>query len=592
MNKLTTKLLSLSAVMLLFMAFSASSALAQNYAKPNGKNIVAPAADCDDFADPCNLATAVREAIGEGGTTVTAILPNDGGTLIFQEDLDGTAKITATVTFDATLTDGGSGVDGFIAVDGDIEIDGAATLTILQNVEVRLVGQPSRLILNDGATIDGDGFFAFTATGGDHLILLGDPFVTCSSPGVSPNVAFIENTRVDKTNGDVRVDDECSNDGPSLLTFTNRLQVDAGTLDGGDNNFNVTSVDASDLTPDPGVVIASAAIIKGTGTFFIQVEEPTAGGAGFENTSADCFTILGAGNMNMAFDKVTNAGVCIDLDEIGAGGFSFNRSGTLFVRKAVQLNGSFLNESLAGVNFTSGARTEFWKLETITTDLAIVGPGDETLDPTGRFINAPTVGRCETLNGVAGNESGVYFFTPVDIEGDLVMTNTDDPTTVDATSGNACIEGLWFIGNDAQQGSALAKSAGPADHQEESTIEGDFNSTVDPGEANGVYLDSGPGKKGTVHNVAFQGDFGFDDPSPTFTLVAPADASPVGDLCEAYSNEADGNKVLFTGSADQTLRYTDADDGVDGSSLYIPSVQIKKTNTGDRVVIDDDGSPP
>ena len=84
MNKLTNKLLSLSAMLLLFMAFSASSALAQNYAKPNGTDIAVPAAgDCDVFAAPCNLATAVREALtAGGGTTVTAILPNDGGTVI------------------------------------------------------------------------------------------------------------------------------------------------------------------------------------------------------------------------------------------------------------------------------------------------------------------------------------------------------------------------------------------------------------------------------------------------------------------------------------------------------------------------------
>ncbi len=246
MNKLTNKLLSLSAMLLLFMAFAASSALAQNFAKPGGSDGTgAGAGDCDMFAAPCNLATAVRSALlADGGTTVTAIVPNIGGTVTFQEDLDpiGMAEITGPVTFDATLDGISFGIDGIIAVEGDIEIDGLAALTILINVEVRLVGQPGRLILNDGATVDGDGFIAFTATGGDHLLLLGEPLVDCSTPGVGPNKAFIENARVDKSNGDVRVDDECGNDDPSLLTFTNRLQVDAGTFDGGDNNFNITSL--------------------------------------------------------------------------------------------------------------------------------------------------------------------------------------------------------------------------------------------------------------------------------------------------------------------------------------------------------------
>ena len=181
MNGPTRILSCLGVVLLIAAGLSASTAWAQNYAQPNGKDSVAPAAGfCDVFADPCNLATAVREALAGGGTTVTVILPNVGGTVVFQEDLDGTDEITGPVTFDATLTAGGSGVDGFIAVDGDLEIDGAATLTILQNVEVQLVGQPSRLILNDGATIDGDGFFAFPGIGAPHLIHLGDPFTDCS----------------------------------------------------------------------------------------------------------------------------------------------------------------------------------------------------------------------------------------------------------------------------------------------------------------------------------------------------------------------------------------------------------------------------
>ena len=593
MNKLTTKTLSLGAVLLLFMAFSASSALAQNYASPNGKSIAAPVAgDCDTFADPCDLATAVREAIVDGpGSKVHGILPNSGATLTFQEDLSGTAEITSDMEFDVSLTDppapgfpGTLNPPGIIAVEGDIVIDGAATLTIASNVELRLVGQPGRLEMHDGATIDGPGKIAFTATGGDHLILLGETTVDCSSPA-TPNKAFIENARVEKTNGDVKVNDECGNDEPSDLFITNWLGVDSGELVMNDNNIHFTADDPDPATgPDPGVDIGGGAVISGSGTAFISIAE--AYDPGFLNTHDDCFEISGAGNLNMAFDKNTNGGVCIELDEIGAGGFSFNRAGTLFVTDAIQLNGSFLNEGLVGESPTNGARTEFWALKTITTNLEIVGPGDESCDPDDDFddgdcdlTDVPGVevdagpDECGTDGVSTGNESGVYFFTDVTVEGDLVMTDTDDPDTDD------CVEGLWFLGDEDPDDSALAKGADTADHQAFSTIEGDFTSDAS-GYDVGIYLDSDKGSESFTHNVAFQGDFSFNAPSPVFVLESPADAFPTGDLCAAYSNEANGNKVLFTGGSDQELRYP--------ADLVIPSVQIKKESTNDDVEIIDD----
>ncbi|MCH8139172.1 MAG: hypothetical protein IH926_09535, partial [Proteobacteria bacterium] len=239
----------------------------------------------------------------------------------------------------------------------------------------------------------------------------------------------------------------------SLSGQVNRVSmfVDDGTLNMNDNNLRIASLSEASGGDNPGVEIAGGATARGTGTAFIEVEEPavvpkglakTAGPVGFANTSDGCFVIEGAGDLMMAFDKTTNAGVCIDLDEIGAGGFSFNRAGTLFVREALQLNGSFLNQSKAGTGLSmiSGARTEFWKLKTITRNLEIVGPGLETYDDGTHFVNAPGSGfpnvidpagaaHCESGRFGSGNESGVYFFQGVTIEGDLVMTDTDDPLT-------------------------------------------------------------------------------------------------------------------------------------------------------------------
>ena len=84
----------------------------------------------------------------------------------------------------------------------------------------------------------------------------------------------------------------------------------------------------------------------------------------------------GEGNLNMDFEKTTDAGVVIELDEIGAGGQSVNRAGALYVTEAVQFNGTFRN--------TFAARTEFWLLQTITDDFEVEGPGGEVFGGDGR----------------------------------------------------------------------------------------------------------------------------------------------------------------------------------------------------------------
>ena len=83
MNGPTRILSCLGVVLLIAAGLSASTAWAQNYASPNGKDVdPAFASSCDDFADPCNLASAVREVILDGsGSTVNVISPNNGATM-------------------------------------------------------------------------------------------------------------------------------------------------------------------------------------------------------------------------------------------------------------------------------------------------------------------------------------------------------------------------------------------------------------------------------------------------------------------------------------------------------------------------------
>lgn len=381
--------------------------MADWFASPNGTG------SGDDPADPSNLSTAVEAAAA--GDTIFILLPNVGGTPIFQEDLVGNSEINDDITFDTyTRVNNIGGIEGIVAIDGDVTIEANTTLTLADNLELRLVGQPGTLELRDGAEINGDGVLACTATGGDHIIRLG-------SPNASPpftTTGSIRNLRIDKPNGDVNVIDPNPSNGGSNLHITNRLQVDGGELRMNNNNLHITARPqvAPAAGEDPEVEIAAGASISGSGTFFIAVEAADQGG--FPNTLNEGFRITGDGNLNMNFEKTTNAGVVIELIEIGAGGQSLNRAGALYVTEAVQFNGTFRN--------AFAARTEFWVLQTITDDLEVEGPGGEVFGGDGQ---------CGT-----GQENGIYVNPAVNIEGRVILVNTDDPNLPCGIQGLSCFE--------------------------------------------------------------------------------------------------------------------------------------------------------
>lgn len=533
MNRFTKTLLHLAAL-LLFIGVTANTASAQPfYAAPNGVGV-----GCTDPTDPCDLPDAVTAANLNAGTdTIFLRINNNGAPSTF--DLDGTqVDILEDVIFDIYVNNGSpappTGQEGTGIIEGDVAVAAGVTVEITENTTIELIGQPGNLYMEDGAAFDGDGWLAFTNTNGTHAIFLGDPTMDCSDAPAA-NGVFFRNVLIDMPGGDVNVVDECTTDANfSMVTLENRLDIVAGNLSLDDNEFIVTAED--DQTPAAGISIQSGgSSIEGTGTFFISIE-PAASGTGFANNTTDCFTITGDGFLNMAFEKDTDGGVCIDLSEIGAGGNSENNAGSLFVREATQLNGSFEN--------IGNARTAFWALEVITDDLTVEGPGDET-DPTGSGF---TNGICD------GNESGVYFFAGVTIGGALELDDSDDPGTID------CVEGVNF------EADLLAASG-------VSVVEGTF--TAD-GET-GVYLEA---DAGVYHNVQFNGDLSFGE-SPTFELDVPANAFVSSTLCEAYTVESVGNKVIFGGGDSQEILFSDI------NGLDINSVAVIKDSPGDDVEIDE-----
>jgi len=381
--------------------------MADWFAAPNGGG------SGNNPVDPSNLSTAVEAAAA--GDTIFILLPNEGRTVTFQEDLVGDSEINDDITFDISLGVGAvGGIAGNVAIDGDVTIEANTTLTLAGNLELRLVGQPGTLELRDGAEINGDGVLACTTTGGAFTIRLGNPNARLPSTATGS----IRNFRIDKPNGDVNVIDPNPSTGGSNLHITNRLQIDGGTFNMRNNNLHITS--RPQVAPaaggNPEVAITVGAVIEGSGTFFIAVEAADQGG--FPNTLNEGFRITGDGNLNMDFEKTTDAGVVIELDGIGAGRRSVNRAGALYVTEAVQFNGTFRN--------VSAARTEFWVLQTITNDLEVEGPGGEVFGGDGQ---------CGT-----GQENGIYVNPDVDIEGRVILINTDDPNLPCGIQGLSCFE--------------------------------------------------------------------------------------------------------------------------------------------------------
>ncbi len=374
--------------------------------------------------------------------------------------------------------------------------------------------------------VSGGGCLVFDENTGSNFIQLGDP---TAPPPYSAKVATIENLCIDagrRTNPADRtvvLRDQSDTDGvQSTLFITNHLQVTSGVLDMGDNHLVIVGPTNNIL--EGCVHISAGASIVGTGTFTIAVDPAALGGP--PNSRADAYIITGGGELNMDVEKTTDAGVIFDLSEIGGGGISVNQAGALYVTSATVINGSFRAEG--------SSRTEFDVLETITGDLEVQGPGGEVF---------PTDGSCDT-----GNESGVYFFSPVTIEGQVSLRNSDDPTTT------GCEEGLAFLADTLPSGSTA---------EPQSTVEDTFTSD----DTTGIRLGA---SSGVPHNLVFQGNVTFDE-SPTFTLDQPASV-PCGS----------GNRVIFAGDQDQVLEYK--------TPLDIPSVQINSASADNTVVIDPDSS--
>lgn len=469
----------------------------------------------------------------------TVVLAGDGSTIVIgDEDGDATAEIDNlrigpdvigfSVGLGNTAVIAGAAADAIdptvrLVVTNELTIDFDYELELAEATELQFGGPLLRL--NGDKGVAGEG----------TLVMTGGVDPQAISPE-GTGAAHFTNLRVDRPNGVltmVTVEEEHEDSGPctidavpgSTVAISNRLDVVAGTFDLGEGDLALIDGTGSNA----GVHIAAGAVITGNTPMSINTDPAELGGR--SNSRDEAYVIDGEGSLAVDILKSNDTGVLIDVPHIGGGGSSINGGGALFVTRATEFNGDFTN--------LQGARTEFDALRVISGDLVIQGPGEEVF---------PGDGQCDS-----GDESGVFFSSAVTIEGDLQLSDSDDPNTV------PCVEGIMF---DA---GLLADSglAGPL----QSTI----NGTLQSDGVTGITLDT---VAGASHNLTLLGDLIAGD-APLFDLVDPADGADAEDAC----TEAVGNKVTFAGSLDpQTLVF--------GTPLVIPSIKLVKDATAQRLVID------
>ena len=456
-------------------------AAAQNYAAPGGLDYAGDGS-CSLPATPCNLRGAVEDATDLLGSTEIRIwVPNAGGTALYREELTGAARINEDVFVDTWTTGPMPSVEGTVVVVGEVVVGASNVATLAPNLELRVSGPNGEVELRDAAEFGGEGWLTLTA---GTRVQLGDP--SAGAPGASPKTGFFSRLRVDAEGGSVAVVDQAEHDSSLSSLFVRDLDVRSGDLRIGDNALWIFGV--------PEIVqIAEGAAISGTGPFVIAPDPAVLGGPA--NERAGALVIGGGGRLALDIEKITDAGVLLDLPEIGGGGLSSNRSGALYLPRLRTVRGTFQG-GLSG-------RTEFDQPVAIDGDLSVLGPLGEVF---------PLDGDCET-----GNEGGLYFAGPIDVGGDLLLDRTDDPLTA------GCTEGVAFEA-DALSGGNRVTSA----------IAGGFSSAG----VSGVRLDAVE----VAHSLSVGGSLAFDE-TPRFVFAAP---SPGGESCT-------GNELVLTGALDPQL---------------------------------------
>ena len=515
------------------------------------------------YEAPCAFPDAVQQLEASGNAILVRLASEDGRTRIY---FGGEVSVGSDTFIGTYVEDGDSAspAEGVVVVEGTLDL--GATVTAMRGTMLRI--ESDRIILKSeasgimGAVELGPGDQAPTITGGSGCLRgsLGKLLIT----------------------GDVEViaGDGCQGADAPRMTIRHSLTLREGhVLDMGDVELEIAAdFDSADEEFVAGeLVVQEDTRIEGRKPLLLNPEEETGSGDaadGYANTSQGCFSISGAGSIDMDIVKMGQGGVCVSLAEIGDGGVSKNRGGTLLLTGTTQFDGTFRN--------LGRARTEFWKLEQLTEELEILGEDPFDSENVAGNVGGSDVTPPEFCDGFGtrSGASGVYFYSPVRIFGGVFLVDTDNSST-------DCAEGLHFMGDSNP---VMENDETPNREELVSTVFGAFSARGN----SRITLDS----HNFHHNLAVEDDILVEDRSE-FSLASPAMIAPdavsyrgeslpdhvcgfdnsfavLGEAPSAY-----GNKVILSGELNQDFRIPR------NARVEIGSVQIDKTSASAKVTINE-----
>jgi hypothetical protein len=142
------KVIQKSAVVFLVTVLLVAEALSQSFASSGPNFRSGSSYDCSNPQTPCSLAEAIVDAQTRSASPeVYVLVSSTSETVVLDEELAGVHQIDGDVSLGTyTLRSGEAEVvGGVIDLNGSLELSSNSTLTLREGVQLRLVGEESRL---------------------------------------------------------------------------------------------------------------------------------------------------------------------------------------------------------------------------------------------------------------------------------------------------------------------------------------------------------------------------------------------------------------------------------------------------------------
>ena len=591
----------LVALLLLAAGLGAGDVMAQEgsakryYASTSGKAVTS-AETCENPSDPCDIGDILGSDLNSGDQI--AILVSAAGAVV-------------EITDDVSLSD--SLNFAFYTNDGVPTNNEAGTLKFKGNLTLTVEGVITATKL---ARVIASPLLKIAARADQMWAGVSTP--TSNIPGA---VTISEGNRVllEQVDGGycIKFDD---------LTIGGRTHVDLNDCTGGEGSAEAQLVIQNSLTVNGALSLASREVINVTAApttktarakAFVAVNSARGidsfGGKlrlsvsgydepDFDNPvssavyrNKDCFSVRGAGPVELDLEVTTKQYICVSVSEIGSGGTSTIYAGTVSFG-ATNLDGNLVNMGYA--------RTQFGGALKITGDLTVDGryhnpDMSSTMNPsknigedittessykewtTSGYLDPPIVaidsvgwGKAARTNIAAcyaDRRPGVHLFRSSEIQGDVVFTNNAmqetmkyQTATSDAdpvTPGNqARLEGGHYAilcqpGLFLQAGGTATTVAGMLKAQELNDENDNPPTPADiVGDLGGnIYLGA---TSTSAHNLVLHGDVNLTGSMTNVSMARPAGNTINGCTAGLPTTGASGNKVIFAGTSYQSVTFS------------------------------------